>query len=124
MVKACPVVLPGQSGGQNHDPLLVIVGLERVVDLIRDLDRCGGQGVSVAENRPLFVSEDRGIFVIAQRPELLLSQTLLSADRRPDIDSERTANESRHSHLSQDLHPLGNAARLLLGHLHLTVTEQ
>ncbi len=60
--------------------------------LVRHLDGgvCHHNGVS--EHEAFQVREHGARFVILQCLELVIGQTLLPADRRPDIDSERAAN--------------------------------
>ena len=60
--------------------------------LVRHLDGgvCHHNGVS--EHEAFQVREHGARFVFAQCLELVIGQTLLPADRRPDIDSERATD--------------------------------
>ncbi len=60
--------------------------------LVRHLDGGVCHRNSVSEHEAFQIREHGACFVFVQRLELVIGQTLLPADRRPDIDSERATD--------------------------------
>ena len=60
--------------------------------LVCDLDRRTCDRYRVAQHQAFDIREHRARVVIVQCPEFLIRHALLSADRRPDIDSERATD--------------------------------
>ena len=55
----------------------------------------------VPEHKTFQIREHGAHFVLVQGPEFLILHTLLPADRRPDIDSERAADHHGNFNVSQ-----------------------
>ncbi len=61
--------------------------------LVCNLDRRTCDCYGVPQHQAFDIREHRARFVFVQCPEFLVRHALLSADRRPDIDSERATDD-------------------------------
>ena len=71
--------------------------------LVCNLDRRTCDRYGVPQHQAFDIREHRARVVFLQCPQFLVRHALLSADRRPDIDSERTADHPRGLDLGQRL---------------------
>ncbi len=103
MVKPRPVVFPGTARGKLHKLPMIEFVAKPVKQLVWHLDGGVCHHHRVSEHEAFQVREHGARFVLVQCLELFIGQTLLPADRRPDIDSERATDHHGDFDLGQRL---------------------
>src|SRR5579864_4164250 len=93
MIKARPVIFPGDGGGEFHHLSLIECLAQFREQRIRQFDRSPRHERGIFENKFLGRGEQTTLLIIAQGYELFRGDSVLSADRRPDVDSKRTSNQ-------------------------------
>ena len=78
----------------------------------------------VAQHELFKFAEGLAAFKIVEGFELLFGQSLLSADRRPDVNSKRAADKHGHFHLDQRLELDADRLGRLLTQLHVRQSAQ
>ena len=121
MVEPRPVVFPSQSRREFHqlcrcEPLAQ-PGKQRV----RNFDRSLRHAVGIFQHQLFGIREVQAGAVAGQRFDLLRGDAALSADRRPDINSKRTPDQSGDPQLRQFLQARTYQAAGDERLLHLTV---
>jgi len=96
VVEPRPIILPGNGSRELHQ-LRVIEGFPQSrEELIRHFHRRARHDVSIGENQLFDIGEHRARRIVGQSPYFFFGNAMLSADGRPDINSKRTAHQSRH----------------------------
>ena len=103
VVEPRAVVFPGNGCRQLDQLRLGELFCEAQEELFGHIYRGLGHMVGIFQDKPLGWREQRAGLVARERLELLSGNAGLSADRRPDVDSKRAANESRGPQLDQIL---------------------
>ena len=119
MIETGTVVLPRDAGGQFDELLVAKIPLELIERLLSNVDRRQRHLYRVAQHKPFKLTDDWVSFKVVEGFELLFGDSQPSADRRPDVDSERAADEHRHLHLSQCLELRADRVGCLLAQLHM-----
>jgi len=101
VVEPRAVVFPGNGCRQLDELSLGELFCKTREELLGHIYRGLGHMVRIFQDKPLGRREQRACLVARERLELLSRNAGLSADRRPDVDSKRAANESRGSQLGQ-----------------------
>ncbi len=97
---------------------------ELLKEFVSDIDRRSGHADCVMERKPLVVGKRRILFKTPKCLQLDIRRTALSADRRPDVDSEWTADHHGHFHLSECFELRWHGLGCLLPQLHVRVCPQ
>ena len=103
VVEPRAVVFPGDGCRQLDQLRLGKLFCEAQEECLRHIHGRLGHVVRIFQDKPLGRREQRAGLVARERLELLSGNAGLSADRRPNVDSKRTANESRGPQLGQIL---------------------
>jgi hypothetical protein len=91
-VEARSEVLPGDGARQLHEPFFAELPAQRLDELLARVGRGPGQGRGVVERQPLQRVEEVAGLVLRNRQDLLVRQSIVSADRRTDVQSEDAAD--------------------------------
>ena len=97
MIKACPVIFPGDGRREFHHLRLVKCLAQLREQRIRHFDRSPRHDRGIFENEFLGRGEQTTFLIMGQGYELFRGDSVLSADRRPDVDSKRTPNQRRYA---------------------------
>jgi hypothetical protein len=93
MIKARPVIFPGDGGGEFHHLSLVEYLAQLRKQRIRNFDGSPRHERGIFENKFLGRGEQTTLLIMGQGFELFRGDSVLSADRRPNVDSKRTPNQ-------------------------------
>ena len=116
-VEARAEVLPGDHG-RELDQLLVTETLAKILhQLVVRVRRSGGQRDRVVEDLLLQLAERIALAVARQVLDLLLADTVFSAERRADVQSEHAPDHLGDLELTQILQHLVGLLRLAPGGL-------
>lgn len=119
MIETGAVILPGDAGGQFNELLVAKMLFELIERLLSNVHRRLRHLYRVAQHKPFKLTDGRVDFKVVEGFELLVGKPLLPADRRPDVDSERAADQRGHFHLSQCLELRADRASRILTQLHV-----
>jgi len=97
MIKARPVIFPGDGRREFHHLRLVKCLAQFREERIRHFDRSPRHERGIFENEFLRRGEQTTFLIMGQGFELFRGDSVLSADRRPDVDSKRTSNQRRYA---------------------------
>ena len=97
MIKARPVIFPGDGRREFHHLRLVKYLAQLRKQRLRHFDRSPRHERGIFENKFLGRGEQTTLLIIGQGYELFRGDSVLSADRRPDVDSKRTSNQRCHT---------------------------
>lgn len=93
VIEAGAVIFPSDHG-REFDQLGVIEFFAQALEeRVWDFDGRARHGVGVGEDALLDVRKQRTVLVVGQSFDLLGGDAVLSADRRPDVNSKRTTDE-------------------------------
>ena len=96
MIEAGAVVFPRDRRCQLHQLGIAEMFAKSFEEFIRNDNGCLRHGLGIVQNKPLDFAEHRGMLILNEGRQMFVAQTLLSADRRPEIDSEGASDEHRH----------------------------
>lgn len=119
VVKARAVILPRDGGSQFDDLAFVKRGAQCFEDPVGNFDGCLRHRDGVTEDAAFTIIKQRIGFEVVQRRDLVIRQTQLSADRRPDVNSERAADHHRHFDLCQHFDLRVDRASCFLSEFHV-----
>ena len=124
VVEPRAVVFPGNGCRQLDQLRLGELFCETQEELFGHIYRGLGHMVRIFQDKPLGRREQRARLVARERLELLSGNAGLSADRRPDVDSKRAANESRGPQLGQILERSLHQATAEESLFHLSISPE
>ena len=93
MIKARPVIFPGDGRREFHHLSLVEYLAQLRKQRIRNFDWSSRHERGIFENKLLGRGEQTTLLIMGQGFELFRGDAVLSADRRPDVDSKRTPDQ-------------------------------
>lgn len=124
MIETGPVVLPGDDG-REFDQLRVAEAVSQFVEeSVRHFDRRVRHGIGVLEHQYFFLRKDGAGAVIGKGFNLLGGNAFVSADRRPNINSKRTADQRGDAQLGKVLEVRGGHATAGERLFHLSVAPE
>jgi len=124
MIKARPVIFPGDGGGEFHYLSLIEYLAQLRKQRIRNFDGSLRHERRIIENEFLGRGEQTTLLIMGQGFEFFRGDSILSADRRPDVNSKRTPNQGCYAQAREVLERSIDAAAREQRLLHLAIAPQ
>ena len=97
VIEAGAVIFPRDHGREFDQLSFVELGAQALKELVGNFDGRVRHGISVGEHALFDVGKHGAALVLGQSFDFLGGDAVLSADRRPNVNSKRTADERGHA---------------------------
>ena len=117
-------IFPGDGCRHFQDLSVGVVRFERIEQSIRHMYGGSGHSVGIAEHHTFFFAEERGMLVVGQSAQLLLSDSQFLAGPGAKVETPGTANAPGHQHPRQVFDWCAGLFRPLLHLFHESDSQQ